>query len=42
MASAHPTNQSPDEGDDTDAALFLALQQGNKSALAALYDATHG
>ncbi|MEO1349186.1 MAG: sigma-70 family RNA polymerase sigma factor [Cyanobacteria bacterium J06635_15] len=31
-------SQSPDWGDDTDAALFLALKQGNKSALAVLYD----
>ncbi len=31
-------SQSPDWGDDTDEALFLSLKQGDKSALAVLYD----
>lgn len=38
MASEDPTNQPPDWGDKTDAALVLALRQGDKSALAVLYD----
>jgi len=38
MPSACSAGQSPDWGDDTDAALFLSLQQGNQSALAVLYD----
>lgn len=38
MPSARPASQAPDEGDDTDAALFISLKQGNKSALAILYD----
>ncbi|MEM9817107.1 MAG: sigma-70 family RNA polymerase sigma factor [Cyanobacteria bacterium P01_D01_bin.6] len=38
MPSVHPTNQSPQWEDDSDAALFLALQQGHKAALATLYD----
>ncbi|MGD1856165.1 MAG: sigma-70 family RNA polymerase sigma factor [Leptolyngbyaceae cyanobacterium] len=38
MASENPTNQPPDWGDKTDAALVLSLRQGDKSALAVLYD----
>ena len=38
MPSIYPASQSPNGGNETDAALFLSLQQGNKSALAALYD----
>ncbi|MDV3349705.1 sigma-70 family RNA polymerase sigma factor [Leptolyngbyaceae cyanobacterium CCMR0082] len=38
MLSERPESQSPDWGDATDEALFVALQQGDKSALAILYD----
>ena len=38
MPSIYPASQSPNGGNETDAALFLSLQQGNKLALAALYD----
>ena len=38
MPSARLVSQSPDWGDDTDEALFSSLKQGNKSALAILYD----
>lgn len=38
MPSARPASHSPEWGDETDAALFLSLQQGDKSALAILYD----
>ena len=38
MLSERPENQSPDWEDATDEALFVALQQGDKSALAVLYD----
>lgn len=38
MASEDPTNQPPDWGDKTDAALVLSLRQGDKAALAVLYD----
>jgi RNA polymerase sigma-70 factor (ECF subfamily) len=38
MPSARSAGQSPDWGNDTDAALVLSLQQGNQSALAILYD----
>ncbi|MBE9141378.1 sigma-70 family RNA polymerase sigma factor, partial [Nodosilinea sp. LEGE 07088] len=38
MPPAPSASQPPDWGDDTDAALFLALKRGDKSALAILYD----
>ncbi|WP_228040587.1 sigma-70 family RNA polymerase sigma factor [Nodosilinea sp. LEGE 07088] len=38
MLSIHPASQSTNRGDEADVALFLSLQQGNKSALVALYD----
>ncbi|MEM0979391.1 MAG: sigma-70 family RNA polymerase sigma factor [Cyanobacteria bacterium P01_H01_bin.58] len=38
MPSIYPASQSPNGGNETDAALFLSLQRGNKPALAALYD----
>ncbi|MGF1459025.1 MAG: sigma-70 family RNA polymerase sigma factor [Leptolyngbyaceae cyanobacterium] len=38
MAPERPAEHSPERGDDTDAALFLALQYGNKAALATVYD----
>lgn len=38
MSSERSASQSLEWGDDTDAALFLSLQQGDKSALAILYD----
>ncbi|MEM6592469.1 MAG: sigma-70 family RNA polymerase sigma factor [Cyanobacteria bacterium P01_C01_bin.73] len=38
MASTRLAVQSSDWGDDTDASLFISLNQGNKSALAVLYD----
>lgn len=38
MASENPTNQPPNWGDKTDAELVLSLRQGDKSALAVLYD----
>lgn len=38
MASEDPINQPLDWGDQTDAALVLSLRQGDKSALAVLYD----
>ena len=38
MASEDPTPQSPDWGDKTDEALILSLRQGDKAALAVLYD----
>jgi RNA polymerase sigma-70 factor (ECF subfamily) len=38
MSSVRPASQSPEWGDDTDAALFLSLQQGDQAALAVLYD----
>ncbi|MBE9067448.1 sigma-70 family RNA polymerase sigma factor [Leptolyngbya cf. ectocarpi LEGE 11479] len=38
MASENPTNQSLEWGDKTDAALVLSLRQGDKAALAVLYD----
>ncbi|MEL6401977.1 MAG: sigma-70 family RNA polymerase sigma factor [Cyanobacteria bacterium J06607_6] len=38
MPSTLPVSQSPQGENETDAALVIALQQGNKSALTALYD----
>jgi len=38
MSSERPASQSLEREDDTDAALFLSLQQGDQSALAILYD----
>jgi RNA polymerase sigma-70 factor (ECF subfamily) len=38
MQSIHPASQFTNRGDEADVALFLSLQQGNKSALVALYD----
>ena len=38
MPSEHRESQAPDWGDETDEALFISLQQGNKAALAVLYD----
>lgn len=38
MPSERRESQAPDWGDETDEALFTSLQQGNKAALAVLYD----
>lgn len=38
MPSERPKSQSPDWGDETDEALYVALQQGDQSALTILYD----
>ncbi|ESA35202.1 rna polymerase sigma sigma-70 family [Leptolyngbya sp. Heron Island J] len=38
MPSEHRESPAPDWGDETDEALFTSLQQGNKAALAVLYD----